>query len=122
MLLSTVRNGITKATRRVAHKQNVAAVRAFSDAMDQRKKASMDQYFRAEDEKLMEELVAKMESHQKEMQTLCSKDADAHEALRRKEFAELESLLAPYSLPKDQLYSIMKWKHGGKFVNEDWSF
>ena len=82
----------------------------------------MNLYFRKEDDKAIADLVAKMELHQKEIETMCTKDADAHNALRRKEFQDLQHTLLPYELPKEHLYAIMKWKHGGKFVNESFEF
>ena len=97
--------------------------RTFSaDAMDSRKKASMDQYFREEDAKKIEQLVAKMEANQKEVAEMCSKDAEAHAALRRKEFSDLEDILSGHNIPKEVQYSLMHWKHGGRFVNEDWVY
>ena len=100
------------------------AIRAFSggDGLESRKQARMDMYFREEDDKAIAELVAKLELHQKEIDTMCTKDADAHNALRRKEFQDLQQTILPYELPKEQLYAIMKWKHGGKFVNESFEY
>ena len=99
----------------------VGSTRCLSDGLSTRKKALEDMYFNEENNKLMQNLTDKMQASNAEFQELLAQEPDAHELLRTKEFQDLTALLQPYNLPKSTLYSVMKWKHGGKFVNDDWT-